>query len=361
MLALKYRPDSLDDVVGQKTVSTLLKAMIAKGQIPSSMLFAGPRGTGKTSTARLVAKAVLEAQGAEYSDIMEIDAASHGGVEDIRKLRESMMFSGRRIVILDEAHSMSREAFNALLKAMEEPEDNATYILVTTEPNRIPETIRSRCMQFDFKRIAVKDIYERLVHVVDGEDRADVEPELLEFIAFKADGGLRDALMLLDQALRADIYHVSQYEEVLGQLDVGPELLRSCTMSAMNAVKSYREALRYLSPEEILDSLLDTVADILVLREGGTIHRSGKPLEERKKLAQELNLAQALGIMKALWGYKTRPRIDNPAKTAELAIVVISSLFHDVSNLKTTQRMNMGVPVAAEAPKKATLTYLSNL
>lgn len=358
LLALKYRPDNLDDVVGQKTVSTLLKAMIAKDQIPSSMLFSGPRGTGKTSTARLVAEAVLEGQGAEYSDIMEIDAASHGGVEDIRKLRESMMFSGRRIVILDEAHSMSREAFNALLKAMEEPEDNATYILVTTEPNRIPETIRSRCMQFDFKRLSVKDIYDRLVYVVDKEDRPDVEPELLEFIAFKADGGMRDALMLLDQALRADIVRVDQYEEVLGQLDVGPGLISACMESPSQAVQAFREAVRYLSAEEILDSLLDTVADILVLREGAAIHRSGKPLEDRKQLSQELNLAQALGIMKTLWAYKTRPRIDNPAKTAELAIVVISHLFHDTSNLPAkVSRPSQ----AAEAPKKATMTDLAHL
>lgn len=358
MLALKYRPDNLDDVVGQKTVSTLLKAMIAKNQVPSSMLFSGPRGTGKTSTARLVAKAVLESQGAEFSDLIEIDAASNGGVEDIRKLRESMMFSGRRIVVLDEAHSMSREAFNALLKAMEEPEDNATYILVTTEPNRIPETIRSRCMQFDFKRHSTNDIYERLVHVVECEGYGGVvSADLLEFIAFKADGGMRDALMLLDQALRADIYHVDQYEEVLGQLDVGPGLIRACLSSPSDAVTAFRESIRYISAEEILDSMVETVSDILVLREGVPISRSGKPLEERKQLSQELNLAQALGIMKTLWAYKTRPRIDNPAKTAELAVVVISHLFHDTSNLST----KVNKPAAPQAYKKATMGDLEGL
>lgn len=359
MLALKYRPTSLDDVVGQKTVSTLLKAMIIKNQVPSAMLFCGPRGTGKTSTARLVAKAVLDSQGADFSDIIEIDAASHGGVEDIRKLRESMMFSGRRIVILDEAHSMSKEAFNALLKAMEEPEDNATYILVTTEPNRIPETIRSRCMQFDFKRISVKDIYERLVYVVDCENYSGkVGAGLLEFISFKADGGMRDALMLLDQALRAGIHHVEQYEDVLGQLDTGPDMLKACFESTSAAISAFRRARRYLSPEEIIDEMVETVSDILLLREGVEIPRSGKPLEDRKKLSQELNLAQALKIMQVLWSLKTRPRIDNPAKTLELAIAVISTAFHDATNLST----KVSRPEQkAEAPKKASLSDLAGL
>lgn len=360
MLALKYRPETLDEVVGQKPVTAMLKAMIAKNMVPSAILFAGPRGTGKTSTARILAKTILQSQGAEYSDVIEIDAASHGGVEDIRSLRESTMFSGSRIIILDEAHSMSREAFNALLKLMEEPPEHVTFILVTTEPTKIPETIRSRCIEFTFKRLAVTEIYERLVHVVDAEDRPDVEPELLEFIAFKADGGMRDAIMLLDQALRAEICYVSQYEELLGQLDAGPQVLFACMESHSEAISALREALKYLPPENVADSMVETLADVTLLREGVSIQRAGRALEARSKLAREIGLSQILRIMKILWSLNAKSR-NNPAKTLEMAIMLVSEVFNDTSNLAAAKSGPIQTSQVHINPPKATISDIKNL
>lgn len=358
MLALKYRPTTLDEVVGQKPVTMMLKAMISKDMVPSAMLFAGPRGTGKTSTARIVAETILTLQGAEQSDVIEIDAASHGGVEDIRSLRESMMFAGSRIVVLDEAHSMSREAFNALLKAMEEPPEHATFILVTTEPHKIPDTIHSRCMQFDFKRLPVPEIYENLVKIVDAEDRPDIEPELLEFISFKADGGMRDAIMLLDQSLRSDIRRVDQYEEVLGLLDAGPPVLFGTMEGHAEGISALREALKYLQPESIADSMVETLSDVILLRESMPIQRAGTALESRKRLASEVGLASLLKIMKILWALRLKTRNDNPARSLELAVMMISELFHDSSNLNTASSKTI---VKAEAPKKATIADMANL
>lgn len=335
----------------------MLKAMITKNMVPPAILFTGPRGTGKTSTARILSQAILDNQGAEQSDVIEIDAASHGGVEDIRSLLESLRFAGNRIVILDEAHSMSREAFNALLKAMEEPSEHSTFILVTTEPNKIPETIRSRCMQFDFKRLSVPDIYENLVKIVDAEDRPDIEPELLDFIAFKADGGMRDAQMLLDQALRADIWHVSQYEEVLGQLDAGPPVLFGAMGSHAAGISAVREALKYLPAENIVDSMIETLSDVVLLREGLPVQRSGAALESRKKLAADIGLSLLLKIMKILWSLKTKTRNENPARFLELAVVMISELFNDTSNMAVSSPSRI---VKAEAAK-ATISDLQNL
>lgn len=357
MLALKYRPTTLDEVVGQKSVSLMLKTMIHKNMVPNALLFSGPRGTGKTSTARILAEAVLKQQGADNSDVIEIDAASHGGVDDIRGLRESMMFSGQRIVILDEAHSMSREAFNALLKIMEEPPEHATFILVTTEPNKIPETIRSRCMQFDFKRISAKEIYDHLVFVVDAEGQADIESELLEFIAAKADGGMRDAEMLLDQALRADIRHVEQYEELLGQLDAGPPVVLGCIEGHSEAISAVREALRYLPPENIVDEVIETLSDVILVREGMPIQRAGTALETRKRLAGQITIAQILKIMKILWSVKTRTRNDNPARHLELAALLMSEVFNDTSHVTSAPKATI---IRPEAPK-ATLGDLQNL
>lgn len=217
----KYRPATFDadDLVGQEHVSRTLRNAIARGRVAHAYLFCGPRGTGKTSTARLLAKAVnclaedllqrpcnrceaCEAinQG-RATDIVEIDAASNRGIDDIRDLRERVKYAPTalrtKFYIIDEAHQITRDAFNAFLKTLEEPPPNTTFVLATTDPDRLPDTIASRCQRFDFRRIPVDDAIQHLRAVAEREGIA-IDDAALGIIARQATGSLRDALSMLD-------------------------------------------------------------------------------------------------------------------------------------------------------------------
>lgn len=214
-----WRPQDFNNLVGQEHVSTTLKNAINAGKIAHAYLFAGPRGTGKTSTAKILAKSLNCAEGPTPTpcnhcvscekitagtsmDVFEIDAASNRGIDEIRDLREAVKFApveGRyKVYIIDEVHMLTTEAFNALLKTLEEPPAHIVFILATTEPHKIPATIHSRCQRYDFRRISVQEIEGRLLEVAKSND-LDIAPEALRLIASHADGGLRDALSILDQ------------------------------------------------------------------------------------------------------------------------------------------------------------------
>lgn len=244
----QWRPQDFDALVGQKAVKTTLKNALASGKIAHAYLFSGPRGTGKTSMARILAKALNCEQGPTAEpcgqcgncqrivqgtslDVIEIDAASNTSVDNIRDLREQVAFtpaeSRYKVYIIDEVHMLSTGAFNALLKTLEEPPAHAVFILATTDPQKVPATIQSRCQRFEFRRVTVDEIAEHLAMVAAGSG-IEADSDALRLIAIQAEGGMRDALSLLDQCgVMAKRVTVATVREVLGI--VGREALHELT------------------------------------------------------------------------------------------------------------------------------------
>lgn len=234
----KYRPINFSSIVGQDVIVDILKNSIINNKVSHAYLFTGPRGTGKTSTAKILAHAVnclnftndicgecsiCKSLDLNDSDIVEIDAASNNGVDEIRSLRDNVnlmpAFCKYKIYIIDEVHMLSTGAFNALLKTLEEPPSHVIFILATTEPNKIPLTILSRCQRFDFNKINMNDLVSRLKYIVNEEGRV-VSDNILEQIAKISDGGLRDAINLLDQVLSLpdENINIDEVEKLSGKI-----------------------------------------------------------------------------------------------------------------------------------------------
>lgn len=219
-LYLKWRPLSFDDVVGQDHITRTLRNSIKTGRIRHAYLFSGPRGTGKTTSARLLAKAVnctnenedirpcnecpacIAVNEGRYLDLIEIDAASHTGVDDVRDLRDRIAFApneGRyKVYIIDEVHRFSGNAFDALLKTLEEPPNHALFVLATTEIDKVPATIKSRCLPFEFRRLSLQEVTQRLAFIAEQEG-LQIDRSALELVAREGTGSVRDSISLLDQ------------------------------------------------------------------------------------------------------------------------------------------------------------------
>lgn len=295
VLARKWRPKTFDDVIGQEYIIQTLKNAISSGKTAHAFIFSGPRGVGKTSTARIVAKALnckdgptnlpcsectncQEISEGNSLDVIEIDAASHTGVKDIREIIENVKYlpsSGKtKIYIIDEAHMLSQSAFNALLKTLEEPPPHVLFILATTEVHKIPVTILSRCQRYDFKKVSTDKINDRIKLVTSAEN-INIKEETTYLIAQESDGSLRDALSLLDQLVATfgtDIRH----EEATGNLGLlDKQLLRKAVSSIFSketkiCLETLHEAsLKGVSPKRFAEDLLKMLRNALIIRTCG--------------------------------------------------------------------------------------------
>jgi DNA polymerase-3 subunit gamma/tau len=252
VLARKWRPKTFDDVIGQEVITQTLKNAVSTGKIAHALIFSGPRGVGKTSTARIIAKALncekgptsdpcsnctfcREISEGKSLDVIEIDAASHTGVDDVREIIENTRYlpsSGKtKIYIIDEAHMLSQSAFNALLKTLEEPPPHVLFILATTEVHKIPVTILSRCQRYDFKKVSTANIKER-IELISSSEGIKIPEETLYLIAQESDGSLRDALSIVDQLI-ATFGNEIKHEDATGILGVSDKSLIKSTIEAI--------------------------------------------------------------------------------------------------------------------------------
>ena len=344
----KYRSQSFSELVGQEVVATTLKQAVATGKISHAYLFSGPRGTGKTSVAKIFAKAMncpnqvdgepcnqcdicRDITDGSLEDVIEIDAASNNGVDEIREIRDKSTYAPSRatykVYIIDEVHMLSTGAFNALLKTLEEPTENVVFILATTELHKIPATILSRVQRFEFKSIKLPAIRQHLAEILEAEGIA-YDEAALNLIARQAEGGMRDALSILDQALSlSSSQRVSQEvaEEITGS--IGQEALDQYV-----AAIAANEALTALGAlDTIFDSgksmtrfatdLLDYLRDILIVQVGGDTIRSGQGFEANLALDQDRIFSMIEQVTTSLQEIKagSQPKIYAEMMTISLA------------------------------------------
>ena len=351
----QWRPGSFKDLVGQTAVSRTLSHAISAGRIAHAYLFSGPRGTGKTSTAKILAKSLNCEKGPTPEpcgvcknctkiadgtalDVFEIDAASNRGIDEMRDLREKVKFTpaeGRyKVYIIDEVHMLTTEAFNALLKTLEEPPAHVVFILATTEPHKVPATIQSRCQRFDFRRITVEEIEARLAYVAQ-EMKIPCEKEALRLIAHQADGGMRDALSLLDQcaSLDGDTLTAACVEENLGLIGHEPiyRLTKSIGERAKGEVLETIAELLALGkdPMQLLAELTLHLRSLMICEAAGALAAldladdAGAALEEQKALftqAQIMAMIARLHEAMAELRWTPQPRI-----TLEVALLSLCS------------------------------------
>ena len=292
----KYRSQRFDDMVGQTVISTTLKKAVDLGKISHAYLFSGPRGTGKTSAAKIFAKAMncpnqvdgepcnqcdicRDITKGSLDDVIEIDAASNNGVDEIRDIRDKSTYAPSRatykVYIIDEVHMLSTGAFNALLKTLEEPTENVVFILATTELHKIPATILSRVQRFEFKAIKLSDIRKHMASVLD-EESVPYDKDALTLIARRAEGGMRDALSILDQALSLSADQgVSREiaEEITGSISLASldayveSLMISDTTAALNHLEIIFDQGKSMS--RFVTDLLQYLRDLLIVQSGG--------------------------------------------------------------------------------------------
>ncbi len=376
----KWRPQRLDQVIGQEPVTRTLRQAIATDRVAHAYLFCGPRGTGKTSTARILAKAVncqQPEQGEPCNacaicqamnegralDLIEIDAASHRGIDDIRNLREKVHFAPNeakfKVYVIDEVHMLTTEAFNALLKTLEEPPEHAIFVLATTEAHKVPLTIVSRCQRFDFRRIPQDDIAGRLGALCQ-EEGVEVEQEVLMTIGRSSSGSLRDAENLLEQLVVSYTPPITMehVRNLFGLEDdeKGLELTRHILsgnvqggLITINEVASQGRDIRQLHR-----SVLDFLRSVMLQKSGAgaSLAYPRETMSSLQSLAQSASMDQILAAVKAFAQPNTR--LDSSSPIA-LELALIESSLHETlprSTSEETSQRQASAPAEGTRPQK---------
>ena len=365
----KYRSQTFGQLVGQQVVATTLRQAVEQGKISHAYLFSGPRGTGKTSVAKIFAKAMNcpnQKDGepcndcyicqaiteGSLEDVIEIDAASNNGVDEIRDIRDKSTYAPslakHKVYIIDEVHMLSTGAFNALLKTLEEPTENVVFILATTELHKIPATILSRVQRFEFKSIKTQDIIGHIEWILEQEG-IDFEQEGVQIIARRAEGGMRDALSILDQALsltQENRLTTDIAEEITGSISLGAldayvaALIAHDAVAALDNLNLIFDSGKNMA--RFVTDLLQYLRDLIIVKTGGENHHASELFLENLKTPQETLFAMIEMATKSLVDIKNslQPKIYTEMMTIRLAEEkadldqIPDNLAEELSNLK---------------------------
>ena len=371
----KWRPGTLSDLVGQDHVAQTLRQAVLRDRVSHAYMFCGPRGTGKTSTARILAKAVnclspidgepddtchmcLAVNQGRAIDLIEIDAASNRRIADVRDLTEKIHYSPNeakfKVYIIDEVHMLTQEAFNALLKTLEEPPPHAILILATTDVHKVPLTIISRCQRFDFRRVPSADVVGKLKKL-GLEEEIDIEDEALTLIARKSTGSLRDAENILEQVMVSIEQPVTE-EAVRNLLNLTDESLPADLLEAIgdNDIKDSLVRLGNLvddglEPSQIHSSLMEITRVMILLKsQASDGSEFGDSLKERLiEIADKFNMERLIYIAKIMAGVDFKDLL-NPALSLEIA--VIESILGPQENSSTSNMVNPSRAVTSPPP-----------
>ena len=388
----KYRSQTFGQLVGQQVVATTLRQAVEQGKISHAYLFSGPRGTGKTSVAKIFAKAMNcpnQKDGepcndcyicqaiteGSLEDVIEIDAASNNGVDEIRDIRDKSTYAPslakHKVYIIDEVHMLSTGAFNALLKTLEEPTENVVFILATTELHKIPATILSRVQRFEFKSIKTQDIIGHIEWILEQEG-IDFEQEGVQIIARRAEGGMRDALSILDQALsltQENLLTTDIAEEITGSISLGAldayvaALIAHDAVAALDNLNLIFDSGKNMA--RFVTDLLQYLRDLIIVKTGGENTHTSELFLENLKTPQETLFAMIEMATKSLADIKNslQPKIYTEMMTIRLAEKKASldqipdNLAEELSNLKQEiqelkqQLANVGSQPAPAAKK----------